>query len=98
MVSLFLLISTIVPFDALAGRYPKEITIVNTLDTLNVDSLKLRLDAIAAIDKSEMSKVDKNKLKEEVREIRHKLKEVDRGIYLSLGTVILIVILLIVLA
>ncbi|HQK97042.1 MAG TPA: hypothetical protein PLH61_03410 [Bacteroidia bacterium] len=96
LLCLFVFVGSITPSTVMAGSHPKLITI--TSDSLNIDSLKLRLEEIAAIDKSDMSRVEKKKLKSEVRGIQHKLKEVDRGIYLSLGTVILIVILLIVLA
>lgn len=93
---LFVFAGLFYPQPTLAGRYPKLITI--TADSLNVDSLKLRLETIAALDKSDMSKVEKVSLRKEVRDIHRKLREVDKGIYLSLGTVVLIVILLIVLA
>lgn len=55
-----------------------------------------RLDEIQKMDKSDLTNSDKRKLRKEVRGINMKLSHVSGGIYLSVGTVILIVVLLII--
>jgi hypothetical protein len=57
----------------------------------------LRLDEIKATDKSKMNPEEKKDLRKEVKSIKHNLKDIGGGVYLSGAAVILIVVLLIVL-
>jgi hypothetical protein len=61
-------------------------------------SLKNRLEEIKAMDKTELSRVEKKALRKEVRSIKKELAAVSGGVYLSIGAIILIVLLIILLA
>lgn len=54
-----------------------------------------RLKEIRAVDKSELSREERKALRKEVRAIREELSTNHRGIYLSFGAVIIILLLLI---
>ena len=60
-------------------------------------TLTLRLDEIKAMDMSKMKSAEKKNLNKEVKSIRHELRTIGGGVYLSAGAIILIVILLIIL-
>jgi hypothetical protein len=62
------------------------------------DQLMNRLEEIKAIDKKQLSKVEKKALRGEVRAIKKELAAVGGGVYLSVGAIILIVLLIILLA
>ena len=59
-------------------------------------TLELRLNEINAMDKSKLKSSDKKNLRKEVRAINHKLREIGGGVYISAGTLILILVLLII--
>jgi len=56
-----------------------------------------RLEEIKAMDKSKMSSSEKKALRREVRSIKSNLAEMNGGVYLSVGAIIIIVLLLILL-
>ena len=56
-----------------------------------------RLEEIKKIDKSTLTRVEKRALRKEVRSIKAKLQTTSRGVYLSVGAIIIIVLLLILL-
>ena len=60
-------------------------------------ALLLRLDGIKAKDLSKLEASEKKELREEVKSIKHELRSLGGGVYLSAGAIILIVILLIIL-
>ena len=62
-----------------------------------VKVLLLRLDEIKAMDKSELSSIEKKTLRKEVRDIKSTLKSTGNGVYLSVGAIIIIILLLILL-
>ncbi len=62
-----------------------------------VKVLLLRLDEIKAMDKSELSSIEKKTLRKEVRTIKSTLKSTGNGVYLSVGAIIIIILLLILL-
>lgn len=77
-------------------------SVTNTIEAKEAkkaESLVLvkRLDAIKSMDKSNMSSSEKKSLRKEVRSIRSRLNEMDGGVYLSVGAIIIIVLLLIIL-
>ncbi len=59
--------------------------------------LEFRLNEINAMDKSTMKSSEKKSLRKEVRSIRHQLREIGGGVYISAGGLLLILILLIIL-
>jgi peptidoglycan hydrolase CwlO-like protein len=56
-----------------------------------------RLDEIQAMDKSILTTSEKKQLQKEVRAIKQELKQLNRGVYLSVGAIIVIILLLILL-
>lgn len=72
-----------------AASKPAESTAANTLIT--------RLDEINAADKSNMSSSEKRQLRKEVRSIKKQLKQLNGGVYLSVGAIIIILLVLILL-
>jgi hypothetical protein len=56
-----------------------------------------RLKEIKAMDKSDMTSQEKKALRKEVRSIKKSLAELNGGVYLSVGAIIIIVLLLILL-
>ena len=56
-----------------------------------------RLEEIKAMDKSNMTSVEKKELRKEVRAIKADLESSGNGVYLSIGAIIIIILLLILL-
>jgi hypothetical protein len=56
-----------------------------------------RLNEIKAMDKSSLTKTERKDLRNEVKDIKKELKANSRGIYLSIGAVVIIILLLILL-
>ncbi len=65
--------------------------------SMEANALLARLHEIKDMDKSGMSASEKKALRKEVRSMRHEMRSSNRGIYLSVGAVIIIVLLLILL-
>lgn len=66
-------------------------------ETVEAKVLLQRLKEIKSIDKSNLKSTDKKNLRKEVRSIQNQLKVIDGGVYLSVGTIIIILLLLIIL-
>ncbi|MCX6322501.1 MAG: hypothetical protein NTX93_11975 [Bacteroidia bacterium] len=93
---------TILPLQSFAATTDKPSSLVVTkppepAESAEAKALILRLNEINAMDMSKLKSSDKKNLHKEVRSIKHELREVGGGVYLSAGALILIVILLIVL-
>lgn len=71
----------------MAATEPVESEVANTL--------KSRLNEISQIDRSNMTRLEKKELRKEVRAIKSELKNLNGGVYLSVGAIILIVLVLI---
>jgi len=101
--SVYLLITFLsLSFIPLSLKAEKNLSSVSTPATKTVESaearvLVSRLNEINEIDKSKLNSSEKKNLRKEVRSIKSRLKELQGGIYLSVGAIILIVILLIIL-
>jgi hypothetical protein len=61
------------------------------------NSMINRLEEIKKIDKSNMTRLEKKALRKEVKSIKAKLQTTSRGVYLSVGAIIIIILLLILL-
>jgi hypothetical protein len=71
---------------------------ISMVETATVTALTARLDEIALIDRSKMRPAERRELRKEVRSINRQLKAVTNGgIYISAGTLLLVIILLIIL-
>jgi hypothetical protein len=66
-------------------------------ESAEAKALLLRLNEINAMDKSNLKPSEKKILRKEVRSIKHQLKAIGGGVYLSVGAIIIIIILLIIL-
>ena len=74
----------------------------NAIATEKVESVEAqtmisRLEEIKTMDKSNMTSQEKKALRKEVRSIKKSLAELNGGVYLSVGAIIIIVLLLILL-
>jgi hypothetical protein len=68
-----------------------------SIEEINSTILINRLEEIKKMDKSDMTRVEKRVLRKEVKSIKAKLQTTSRGVYLSVGAIIIIVLLLILL-
>ena len=59
--------------------------------------LTTRLETIRSIDKRQLSVSERKELRQEVREIRQRLRDIGGGVYLSAAALIIIILLLILL-
>ena len=90
---------TFLPLQSSAATVAEPTSLVEPTpaESAEAKTLLLRLDEINKMDKSKMDSSEKKDLRKEVKSIRHSLKAIGSGVYLSGAAVILIVILLIVL-
>ncbi len=71
------------------------VTEVPSLESPKSSALLLRLNELKAMDRSEMSFSEKRQVRREARSIKKELKQLNGGVYLSAGAIIIIVLLLI---
>jgi len=89
---------TVIPIQLNARNpEPSTTTAPTPAETTEAKALLLRLNEIKGMEKSKMESAEKKTLRKEVKSIKHRLREVGGGVYLSAGAIILIVILIIVL-
>jgi hypothetical protein len=93
-VLLFILINSSVSVYSFATHSDPVVT-TTTVKVARGQYLLGRLKEIRAVDKSELSREERKALRKEVRAIREELSTDYRGIYLSFGAAIIIVLLLI---
>jgi hypothetical protein len=67
------------------------------MDKINADKMIERLEEIKSLDKSNLTRVEKKELREEVKGIKKGLKANGNGVYLSVGAILIIILLLILL-
>jgi len=76
---------------------PSSLPAPKPAESAEAKTLIVRLDEIKATDKSKLTSEEKKDLRKEVKSIKHNLKAIGNGVYLSGAALILIVVLLIVL-
>ena len=95
-----LLLVLLSPFAKASADVNGPITSMSDMqEQTRIIEIQNRVEAIKAMDKSQLSKQDKLELKEELKNMRHEEKIYARahgGVYLSIGAVILIIIILII--
>jgi len=64
-------------------------------DTAGLYKLETRLGEIKSLDKSDLSFAEKRALRKEVREINGKMKAMGQYVYISIGTILVILLILI---
>ncbi len=67
----------------------------NTATEARMQQIRSRLLEIKNMDMSKLSRDDRRALRHEVRELRQEAKDLDGGIYLSAGAIVIIILLLI---
>jgi hypothetical protein len=60
-----------------------------------IEEIKLRVQEIKAMDKSQLTRADRKELRQELRSDRMEARDLGGGIYLSVGAIIIIILLLI---
>jgi len=93
---------TFIPLQLIAGAVPEPTSSVvatppKPAESAEAQALLLRLDEINAMDKTTLNAAEKKNLRKEAKTIKHKLREVGGGVYLSVGAIIIIALLLIIL-
>ena len=101
----FLHIASLVMFIAIAlpassaiivPGSPKSNGPAKTEDT-RAQQLIQRLEEIKGMDKSELTRLEKKNLRNEVKEIKKEMRATSGGVYLSVGAIIIVILLLILL-
>jgi hypothetical protein len=93
LTGLFLLTSSVTQVQAGVNTNATSIPV----ESAEAEVLLNRLKEIDAMDKTALKGSEKRKLRKEVRTINKELKEMNGGVYLSVGAVIIIILLLILL-
>jgi hypothetical protein len=60
-----------------------------------IEEIKLRVNEIKAMDKSQLTRADRKELRVELRGLKHEANAMGGGVYLSVGAIIIIILLLI---
>lgn len=90
---------TFLPYQSSAAttEEPTSLPAPKPAENAEAKVLLSRLDEIKAMDMSKLKAEEKKNLRKEVKSIKHNLRDIGPGIYLSGAAIILIVILLVVL-
>ena len=86
-----------VQLKAVTTEEPSSLPAPKPAESAEAKTLLLRLDEIKATDKSKLNSKEKKDLRKEVKSVKHNLREIGGGVYLSAAAIILIIILLVVL-
>jgi Skp family chaperone for outer membrane proteins len=98
ILSLALFIAIAVPASATSIVPEPSQTASNAkTESLRGQQLMQRLEEIKAMDKSELTRLEKKSLRKEVTAIKKEMKAVSGGVYLSVGAIIIVILLLILL-
>ena len=89
---------TLIPVQLNAkSSEPTTVPAPTPAETKEANALLLRLNEIKGMEKSKLETAEKKTLRKEVKSIKHRLRELGGGVYLSAAALILILILVIVL-
>jgi Fe-S cluster assembly ATPase SufC len=67
----------------------------STADVAALNTIVTRVNEIQNMDKSNLSATEKKELKKELKQMKHQADGLGRGVYLSVGAIIIIILLLI---
>ena len=73
----------------------KEITLTDAQKEAKLQAIKARVEEIKAMDKSQLTKTEKQELKAELKTMKTQARAMGGGIYLSVGAIIIIILVLI---
>jgi len=96
VVALILAATITLPLSAATNPVPVTAT-APAIPSAEAQALLNRLNEINALDKAPLTGTEKRKLRKEVKTIKKELAQVNGGVYLSVGAVIIIILLLILL-
>jgi hypothetical protein len=96
---LILIMSVLLPIQSKAMTSDPEFTNTEIVTPESIAAAKMieRLEEIKAMDKSDMTRIEKKTLRKEVRAINKSLRTTNNGVYLSVGAIIIVILLLILL-
>ncbi len=86
---------TVIPLPSIAGEASKGTITVTPEKQAKAEAILLRLTEIKNLDKTNLTSSEKKTLKKEVKALKKEMKENSRGVYLSVGAIIIIILLLI---
>lgn len=86
-----------VQLKASTNPVPTWVTLTTVMEPTKSETLLARQKEIKAIDKATLNASERKDLRKESRSIKRELKQLNGGVYLSAGAIILIVVLLIIL-
>lgn len=86
-----------IPAQLKAESSASSMSSTKSAESAQANALLTRLNAIRAMDKSNLSSAERKSLRNEVRSTRDQLKRIGGGIYLSAVAIIIIILLLILL-
>ena len=74
------------------AKYPTELS---AEQAAQLERIKARVEQIRDMDKSNLTKSERQALRKELREMKNQARAVSGGVYLSVGAIIIIILLLI---
>lgn len=96
--SLLLLLIPMRSNAAALGTNPMETDTMTIVESALVNTLSIRLDEIALIDRAKLRPIERRELRKEVRSIKKQLRAANSGgVYISVGALLIVIILLILL-
>jgi len=78
-----------------ADKPAKNPTELSAEQAAQLERIKTRVEEIRDMDKSNLSKSERQALRKELREMKNQARAVSGGVYLSVGAIIIIILLLI---
>src|SRR4051812_5045786 len=95
--TLALIFSLGISFNAAqaADKPAKNPTELSAEQAAQLERIKTRVEEIRDMDKSHLSKSERQALRKELREMKNQARAVSGGVYLSVGAIIIIILLLI---
>lgn len=85
------------PLKAITESMPVSTPTAHMVESLEISTLRARLQEIKAMDKSTLNAAEKKELRKETRSIKRQIKKMSGGVYFSFGAIIIILVLLILL-
>ena len=90
---LILMLFSVMPLEMNAAKEAKKI--LNATESAEAKVMTDRLVEIKAMDKSMMTRIEKKALRKEVKSINTNLADLNGGVYLTTGAILIIILLLI---
>lgn len=92
---LILMLCSVIPMQLRAESGKETKKIMNAAESAQAKVLINRLDEIKAMDRSLMNRTEKKELRKEVKAINTNLAELNGGVYLTTGAILIIILILV---